>query len=158
MARGVRRRACRLSTPKSSASVLVLAVTLFLTAPLVVARYFFTELQKGSFPPESDSIGIPIFHFAAALVATAPVTWGIVWFCVRNYPGSVSLHAWNAGRPIWSAIWTLVAVVAAVAFLVFTPWSDAADHPFLIAHVLLDTYFLLVLRSGLVAQSKASVR
>jgi hypothetical protein len=140
------------STPQSRKTVLVIAAVLFLTAPLVVAQYYYAELQRGSFPIEADSIGIPIFSFIVTLIVTAPITWGVVCLCARCYPGAVSLSTWNGNRLGWSVFWTLAIVGAALVFLLLTPWSGAARHPLLIAHVLVDLYFLLVLRSGLVAQ------
>lgn len=139
-------------TPKSRKTVLFTAAALFVTVPLVVAQYYYAELRHESFPIEADSIGLPIFGFVVVLLATAPVTWAVVGLCAHRYPGAVSLATWNRERPLWSAFWTCAFTAAALVFLLLTPWSGAARHPFLIAHVLIDLYFLLVLRSGLVAQ------
>lgn len=142
------------STPRSRKSVLVIAAVLFATAPLVVAQYYYGELQRGTFPIDRDSIGIPIFQFVIVLVMTAPISWGVVWICANRYPGAVSFGVWNNKRPLWSAFWTIALVGVAIAFLLLTPWSTAVRHPLLIAHVLIDFYFLLVLRSGVVGQAK----
>jgi hypothetical protein len=132
--------------------MLILAAVLFLTAPLVVTRYYYVELEHGSFPIEADSIGIPIFSFVILTVVTAPLTWGVIWLCARRYPGAVSLVVWNVERPLWSALWTCAFVGSALVFLFLAPWSDAVRHPFLVTHICVDLYVLLVLRSGLVAQ------
>ncbi len=47
------------------------------------------------------------------------------------------------------------AVFAAAAWFVLgTPWPRAPDHPSLIAHALLDLWFLPVLRSAIVRQAR----
>jgi hypothetical protein len=139
-------------SPRSRRAVLILAWLLFLTAPLPVARFYYVKLGLGAYPADADSIGIPIFGFVVLWVATAPFTWGFVWLCVRRYPGRTSLAVWNRDRLLWSATWTLAFGAAAVVFVLGTPWPIAKDHPSLIAHVLLDLWFLLVLRSAIVTQ------
>jgi hypothetical protein len=141
-----------LRTPGSRAIVLLVAAVLFLTAPAVVARYYYVELGRGSFPSYGDSIGIPIFGFTILLLVTAPITWGFVWLCVRRYPGPVPLGAWNPRRPLWALGWTIATSCAIAMFLVLTPWKDVAYHPLLIIHVTMDVLFLLVLRSAIVTQ------
>jgi len=141
------------ATPRSRRAVLAVAWFLFLTAPLAVACYFDVERRLGAYPPDADTIAIPILGFVALWAATAPVTWGFVWLCVRRYPGRVPLAAWNRDRPVWSAAWTLAVVAAIACFVLGTPWPRAADHPLLIVHVVLDLWFLLVLRSAIVAQA-----
>jgi hypothetical protein len=42
-----------LRTPKNRISVVFLAVTLYLTAPLVEWYFYTTELARGSFPPDA---------------------------------------------------------------------------------------------------------
>jgi hypothetical protein len=139
-------------TPRSRTIVLLAAAVLFLTAPAVVARYYYVELGRGLFPSDADSIGIPIFGFTILLLVTAPITWGFVWLCVRRYPGGVSLAAWNPLRPLWALGWTIVIVGAIAMFLVLTPWKDVAYHPLLIVHATMDILFMLTLRSAIVAQ------
>ncbi len=131
--------------------VLLAAAVLFLTAPAVVARYYYVQLHRGTFPSDGDSIGIPIFGFIILLLVTAPMTWGFVWLCVRRYPGAVPLGAWNPQRPLWALGWTIVISGAIAMLLVLTPWKDVAYHPLLITHVIMDILFLLVLRSAIVA-------
>jgi hypothetical protein len=86
------------------------------------------------------------------LAMTAPVTVGVVWWCVRHYPGAVSLGVWNKERPVWSAAWTSAAAIFALDIIWMTPWMDAFWHPLPVGHAAIVLYLLLVLRSGLVAQ------
>lgn len=141
-------------TPKNRATVLGLALFLFLTAPAVVAWYFWVELDRGSYSVAADSIGIPIFGFVAFWGVTSPLTWGVVWFCVRRYPGAILLAVWNSGRPMWSMIWTALMGGAASMFVLTGASEEVTHHPLLIAHIALDVYFLLVLRSAIVSQNR----
>ena len=146
-----------LCTPRTKGAVLALALLLFLSAPLAELSYYGSELASGAYPPEADSIGIPLFYFVVALLVTAPLTWGFVWLCVRRYPGRVSLLAWDRARPIRSAVWTVLIVAAAVLFALSPSWRLHPLALFSIAHGLTAAYFLLVCRSALVlAHPKAS--
>jgi hypothetical protein len=133
--------------------VLMMAAALFLTAPAVVAGYYYVELERGSFPVDADSIGIPIFWFVTVLIVTAPITWGFIWLCVRRYPGSVSLGVWNRRRPLWALAWTIVVSAIIAMFLILTPWRNATYHPFLVLHVVMDVLLLLILRGAIVAEA-----
>jgi hypothetical protein len=143
-------------TPRSARTVVLIAAVLFLTAPVVVVKYFYAELQRGSFPIEADAIGIPIFAFVVLQIVTAPISLGIVWLCVRRYRGAVSLLAWNRERQVWLFLWTFVCL--ALAALLLAAWSDFSRHPFLALHAAADIWLLVVLRSGLVVQQKSVPR
>jgi hypothetical protein len=134
-----------------------MAAALYLTAPIAYAHFIILEWKRGAFPdPNADSIGIPIFGFAALLVITAPITWGFVWLCVRRYPGAVSLTAWNYQRPMRALAWTAVVSLATVPFLVMIPFAIADEHPVLAIHMIADVLFLLILRSAIVAQDRSA--
>ena len=87
--------------------------------PLVERVYYETNLRRGVYPPEADSIGIPIMQFMAGWLVTLPVVLAFIWFALREYPGSVSFLAYNSTRPAWSAVWSALLGVAAAYYLYF---------------------------------------
>jgi hypothetical protein len=84
-----------------------LAAVLYLTAPIVERFYYSTELARGSYPVNADSIGLPIGLFTIVWLIGLPVAAALIWFVLRSYPGSVSVFGFNAARPYWSAVWSL---------------------------------------------------
>ncbi|MBK7999553.1 MAG: hypothetical protein IPK15_12775 [Verrucomicrobia bacterium] len=89
----------RLKTPKRKWVVWLLAVGNLLAMPLVEEVYYETNLRRGAYPPEADSIGIPIMQFIAGWVVTLPVFLALIWFGFGEYPGAVSFVAFNKKRP-----------------------------------------------------------
>lgn len=118
------------------------------------------------YPPEADSIMIPIMYFVMLWLAAAPFYWTGVWFALRRYPGSVSLVAWNSGRPSWSVLWTIAAAAVAIILilLILTLLSVSVPRPLLwddwpnFVFAAAAFWLLLVLRSATVARSRAVPR
>ncbi|MGI8556663.1 MAG: hypothetical protein ACR2LT_09955 [Pyrinomonadaceae bacterium] len=139
-----------LRTPKNRISVIFLAVALYLTAPFVEWYFYTTELARGSFSPDADSISIPLFQFAIGWVLGAPIAALLVGFALRDYPGAVSLFTFNRARPVWSAIWTLVFGYLVFKHLTFAVASVQKSQPFDVIQPILLAYLTLCLRSSLV--------
>jgi len=139
-----------LRIPKNRISVIFLAVALYLTSPLVEWYFYTTELARGSFPPNADSISIPLFRFVIVWVLGAPVAALLVGFALRDYPGAVSLFAFNRARPVWSAFWTLVFGFLIFKHLTFAFASVQKSQPFDVIQPLLLAYLMLCLRSSLI--------
>ncbi len=142
-----------LRTPKNIISVIFLAVALYLTAPFVEWYFYTTELARGSFPSDADSISIPLFQFAVGWVLGAPVATLLIWFALRDYLGAVSLFAFNRARPVWSAFWTLVFGFLIFKHLTFAFVSVQKSQPFDVIQPLLLAYLMLCLRSSLIYSS-----
>ncbi|MGI8641377.1 MAG: hypothetical protein ACR2MG_15700 [Pyrinomonadaceae bacterium] len=139
-----------LRTPKNRISVIFLAVALYLTAPFVEWYFYTTELARGSFSPDADSIAIPLFQFAVGWVLGAPIAALLIGFALRDYPGAISLFAFNRVRPVWSAVWTLVFGYMVFKHLVFAFASVQKSQPFDVIQPMLLAYLTLCLRSSLV--------
>lgn len=139
-----------LRTPKNRISVIFLAVALYLTAPLVEWYFYTTELARGSFPPDADSISIPLFQFTVVWILGTPVAALLIWFALRDYPGSVSLFTFNRERPFWSAFWTLLFGYLVFHDLVFAVTSVQKSQFLDTAQSLLLVYFQICLRSSLI--------
>ncbi|HEX6504317.1 MAG TPA: hypothetical protein VF011_13825, partial [Terriglobales bacterium] len=87
--------------------------------------YFYRQLQRGAYPMEADSIGLPIMGitmWVIALLVPLNFTW---WWLLRRYPGSVPLSSSNneiaahtkiigAIGVIFASVWGVAGVLAAV--------------------------------------------
>ena len=131
-----------------------LAAFLYVTAPVVNAVYYWVEDGRGAYPSNADSIGIPIYYFAIALLVFSPIYAALVWLATRSYQGSLSLVAFNLRRPLWSGFWSLL-----LGGLVLVNLHDAAEKairvlPLDVVSDLAWTYLLLCLRSSLAGAGK----
>jgi hypothetical protein len=142
-----------IQTPKMKRTAWLLALVSILAQPLVEAVYYSTNLGRGAYPTDADSIGIPIFQFVFGWLLTLPVVIAFVWFALREYPGSVPLAAYNTARPIWSFLWSAVLLLLAASYVWFAFQSIMRGLPFDVAAALLSIYLLLCLRSSVVYSS-----
>jgi len=149
-------RAILFSTPGSRWTVAAIAAVLFLTAPVAFLSYLMTELGASADPGDDAEAVRAWGGFLITWIATIPLTWGFVWLAIRRYPGRVPLMAWNAARPVWSAGWTMFAGASAGAFLALFAIGDGLSQIWFNLHVLLDAWFLLVLRAAVVADGDAT--
>jgi hypothetical protein len=76
--------------------------------PIVERIYYETNLRRGAYSPEADSIGIPIAQFMFGWVVTLPLFVAFTWFALREYPGNVSFLAFNGRRRVWSWVWSVL--------------------------------------------------
>lgn len=139
-----------LQTPEHKITVVALSVFLYLTAPFVEWWFYTTELVRGSFPANADSISIPLFQFMFGWVVFAPVAALIIWFCLRDYQGKRSLFGFNRERLVWSLIWSLIFAYPTFDEIFFIGESLYKLQPFDALQSLLNSYVLLCLRSAIV--------
>jgi sterol desaturase/sphingolipid hydroxylase (fatty acid hydroxylase superfamily) len=139
-----------LETPKKRSSVIALAIALYLTAPLVEWFYYRTELERGSFPVNADSIGLPLGMFMLGWFIGAPFAALIVWLILRSYPGRVSLFSFNGERPYWSIFWSVLFAVPVFYDFFFAVESIYRLQPLDVIQALLTVYLILCLRSSLI--------
>jgi hypothetical protein len=125
-----------------------LIVVWWLAAPWVEALYYRTELARGAFPPEADSIGLPLGQHFIGWLAFTPVLVAIVLLALRGAPRRFSLLAFDRGRPWWSGGWTVGLGALALDHL----WSAGAaamrGHPADVVHSLVGVVALLALRGA----------
>ena len=108
-----------LVTPKHRASLWILANIAWIAIAPSAALYFYRQLQRGAYPMEADSIGLPIMGIAMwVIVLLVPLNF--TWWCLlRRYPGSVPLSSSNndtaAHAKVIGAIGAILASVWGVA-------------------------------------------
>jgi hypothetical protein len=122
------------------------------TAPFVEASYYSIELGRGSYPTDADSIGLPIAQFTIGLLVVSPMFLALCWLCLRRYPGSVRLWAWNRRRRWWSFVWTVLFAGAILVSTVGLFRVDVITHPLDAIQTTALVYLLLALRASVVSQ------
>jgi hypothetical protein len=73
----------------------------------------------------------------------------VIIIALIKYPGSVPLFGFNSNRPIWSILWTLVILAAAIFFILFYVEEDSSIKLIERLYTLIVIYFLAQLRSSL---------
>ena len=101
-------------TPHKKLTVWVLALTWLLLQPFASWAYYETNFRRGAYSPEADTIVIGQMQAVVGWVMTSPIFLGFFWFCFRQYPGRVSLFAFQRVRPAWSIIWSIIILTLAV--------------------------------------------
>ncbi len=125
------------------------AAFLYVTAPLMEAAYYIIQQGRGAYPANADSIAIPIFQFALALLLLSPLYAVVVWLAVRSYQGGRPLLAFDTTRPVQSAFWSLLLGGLALYNLGDGAYSAYRLLPLDMISALLWAYLLLCLRSSL---------
>jgi hypothetical protein len=75
----------------------------------LIPRYFERTLELGYYPPEADSITIPIMANGMLTVVLGPVYAIVLWLLLRRSPiERRSWLGWNHNRPIISLAWTIL--------------------------------------------------
>lgn len=140
-------------TPRQLRTLAIYAISVFLTSPLVVALYFFSRWLRGDYPPDADSIGIPILGYALFYL---PFFMILLCAALWKYPGRVPLYAWNRERPVWSVWWTLVFLILAYQAILMV--VDAIQGRMLLVAVffILQLHVLLLLRGSVVSRANIS--
>jgi len=139
-----------LTTPKHRTPIIVLAVFLYLTAPLVEWYYFNTELARGNFQSTSDSILLPIWTFLIGWALGAPLAALLIWYALFRYPGKVSVFGFNEVRPYWSLAWSIVFALLVFCDLFFAALSAYRSQPLDFLQSVMMVYLLLCLRASIV--------
>ena len=128
----------------------VLALGWLSLQPVASWVYHETNLRRGAYPPEADSSSIGQTQVVVGWAITLPVFLGFFWFCLRNYPGRVSLLAFDRKRPLRSSIWTAILLAGAGAEISALIRSIADWFPLDVLSESLAIYLLLCFRSSLV--------
>lgn len=139
--------------PARPATVFAAPVLLFLTAPVAFGLFVQTSFLRGDYGTDDDlTAPVTWLFFVALLMATAPVSWAVVWLALRRYPGKIPLTVWQQARPRWSWGWTAFFGSVALVFVCELAFALADWHPPLALHCVADLWMLAVLRAALVAQ------
>ena len=138
-------------TPRSKWLLLLGLLLAYGATPLAVASYYSTELRRGAYPVEADSIGIPIYQSIVFLLTMTPVVVIAGWMAVRNYRPSASLWAWAPSRPVAATLWTTFLGATALAEMVLAVALAQTAHALPAMHALVSAYIALLLRASIVA-------
>lgn len=144
-----------LVTLKAKWHFALFAALLYLAAPAFNAAYYVIEEGRNAYPPNADTIAIPIFTFAIGAAVFAPFYAAAVWLATRSYQGGLSLLAFDTQRPLQSGLWSLL--LGGLAFLALYDAVGKAARilPSDVVSDLFWTYLLLCLRSSLAGGSFA---
>jgi hypothetical protein len=104
-----------LRTPQRKRPLMLFAVLLILSQPIFIPLHYLWNELAGAYPPDADSIGIPIFFGWIAWIIFAPVAFACSVWALARYPGSVWLFNWDYNRPGWSIGWSFVFLLLVMA-------------------------------------------
>ena len=139
----------KFSTLPTKWQFVALAAVLYVTAPLVEAVYYRTQDERGAYPPNADSIGIPIFAFAVGVLILSPFYALAVWGAARSYRGGLSLLAFDRARPARAIFWSVTLGGLALYGVGSAVYSAVQVLPLDCLASLLWAYLLACLRSSL---------
>jgi hypothetical protein len=142
----------KLCLPKRKSAVERLLLLAVLLSPVFVTAHFLFRLASNAYPPEADSIGIPIFAY---LIFPYPL-FVLLAFKGRNGLASHDLHVfWNPKRFGNSLLWTLLCIYPIGLFMTFILLDaiDAISIPSC-AYSLILWIALGVYRSGAISRPR----
>jgi hypothetical protein len=142
--------------PRARWPVVASAIALFLVAPLIEAAHYYRELSRGAYPPEADSISIPIFQFTVGLGMLSPALATIVWAATRHYPSGAPLLTWSVLRPLRSWAWTVLFGAAALLLAADAVFLASAGDPLASIHRAPSGCIALILRASAVGGLESS--
>lgn len=142
-------RSLLLRTPGKKLTLWLLIAAWWFLGPMNETIYYYVNHARGFYPPGFNLIP-SVAVFTMGWVAISPLVFGFVWFTLRDYPGAVSLFAFNPKRPIWSGIWT-AACLLDVGDTIYCFYGAILDrHPVDAAYMLFEGYLAVCLRSSII--------
>jgi hypothetical protein len=98
---------------------------LWWTRVFTVPEYFERTFELGSYPPDGDSIGIPIAGNFVATVFATPFVAVALWLALRRFPTRVRWLAWSDEQIGSTLLWTAAATL--LCYLETTNLIDAVQ-------------------------------
>ena len=136
-----------IKSPKSKKLFLTQGITLYLFIPIVVCINTYINLTLGMYPPNADSIAIPIFQSSFLTIIFSPVMALYLYLAVRNYKANVKIFSWkNSKRYILSLIFTTPFFILSILFIYI--WIDT-KHYIMAIHWLFIANYILLMRVAL---------
>lgn len=142
-------------TPRHKWQFVLLASLLYVALPVVNAISLTIARARGAFPPNADSIAIPILQTACALLVLSPLSASILWLAARGYRGGRTLLSFDTGKPLRSTVWSLLLGGLAALLLAAAAQSVLFTQPVDTASSLAWAYLTLCLRSSLAGTEPA---
>lgn len=147
------RRMKAFRTPTKTKALVIVLVAMFVAAPLVVFAHFWARFERGDYPPEADSISIPIFGYGLLVFP-----FGVLFLAcgLRQYTPGVWLFGWNRSRFWWSLGWTALSVYPLGLWAVDMILDGIDGRLYGVsAFFILQLYCILVLRASVVCAPPA---
>ena len=144
-----------LRTPRSLWFVAGLAAFLYVFAPVENALFYWIQRERGAYPPNADTIAIPIYYFTQALLWLAPVYALLTWAALRKYVGGRSWWEFDTDRWLVSAFWTLLYGGLAAQNVYEAGHSALMRMPVSVLCALLWAYLFLCVRASLAGRPAA---
>ena len=136
-------------TAKRAAMVLA---AWWLVVPFAETRFYQHELERGAYPTDADSIGIPIAASVFGWLLLTPLIAWIVWWLVwRGSPARFSWLAFDRGRMTWSIAWTIGLTCFAFAELWSASEATLRSYPLDVITSCAGAAAALAARAGLCA-------
>jgi hypothetical protein len=98
----------------------------WLVQPLLVVRYYSAQLARGAYPPEADSISIPIAEAWIAWLLASPVIAAMLFLALRRYRAGPAYRALDRVRP-WRGAAIAVLAITATALVLKNAVADYRD-------------------------------
>jgi len=75
----------------------------------LIPRYYVRTLELNYYPPQADSIAIPILGAWMMIILAGPFLAVGFWICLRRAkPEFLQWNVWSAATPARSTLWTIV--------------------------------------------------
>ena len=129
----------------------------WLAQPFVEWAFYVSELHRGSYSANADSIVIPIGRFTIGWAVMTPVLAWFGWRVFRRAPERIGWAAFDRSRPAWSTIWTLGLSAFAISELAFAYRSISRGHPEDVASGILETVVAIGSRALICAPRREPV-
>jgi hypothetical protein len=138
-------------TPKSRKLLLIFSIILWLIQPIFIFAHYTWNQLMNAYPPEADSIGIPIFSELILWFLLTPIAIITIVNALKNYQGPIPIfqNRFFSRQFIWINILfgVLLGFVLPSLYSVFAFGNIAT-----LINTFLLTYLLLCLRAAAILQ------
>ncbi len=136
--------------------VLIAAVAWWGPQPWLAERYYSLQLGRGAYPPEADSIMIPIGQAWMSWLLLTPLVGGLTIWALRHYRLGVPTLTWHLKRPWFGAMVSLLAALA-IAAIADSAVADYRDGYLVLAlPQVIGILVVLWLRAGALGKATPS--
>jgi hypothetical protein len=88
-----------------------MTIIVLLLGPYATNQYFTITQQRGYYPPNADSIAIPIFSYFFGWLFIAPTVFLVIINLTKEYKGKISIFYWSRYKAKTAFFYSLIAAV-----------------------------------------------
>jgi hypothetical protein len=148
---GVRLFPASLSRSPSRLVVALVATGWWLAQPPMAWFYYHAQYRRGAYPPDGDTIIIPIVNTTILWALATPFVAAALATALWRYRAGQSYAAFDTARWLRSALWSLLLTIVAL-IVAQSAYYDAVDgYPLLTLAQLPGLFVLAWVRSSLSA-------